>query len=304
MPIPSTADLERQFFRVDTEVSVDEAIWKLIKTAVDSGVTADDVIGFFADNLETLASKAGVEFEGSEPIPIDNVTAAILVTMPDTDVNGVVVKVSGNDTLYGHGQAFVVLEEGVGDAEDSGATGSVLFRVDAKGSLGLTGGIHVMSGFRKVYGGTQAVWIDPSENTHGLVVHNPSVAESASWSSDYIRVVDTRNANALVFRVESTGKVSSTENMQAQSTTSEQVTIGDIFGVPAIGLGLASDCLMFRSAAGIIGVANAFEFSEVAAPAAPAANKSRLFTQDNGSGKTQLAVRFPTGAVQVLATEP
>lgn len=47
-----------------------------------------------------------------------------------------------------------------------------------------------------------------------------------------------------------------------------------------------------------------FEIGEVSEPAAPAADTARLFVQDNGSGKTQLAVRFPTGATQVLATEP
>ena len=46
------------------------------------------------------------------------------------------------------------------------------------------------------------------------------------------------------------------------------------------------------------------EFGEIADPAAPAANSARLYAKDNGSGKTQLVVRFPTGAVQVLATEP
>lgn len=39
-------------------------------------------------------------------------------------------------------------------------------------------------------------------------------------------------------------------------------------------------------------------------PAAPAANGARLFAKDNGSGKTQLCVRFNSGAVQVIATEP
>jgi hypothetical protein len=39
-------------------------------------------------------------------------------------------------------------------------------------------------------------------------------------------------------------------------------------------------------------------------PAAPAANSATFFVRDNGSGKTQFCVRFPTGAVQVLATEP
>lgn len=39
-------------------------------------------------------------------------------------------------------------------------------------------------------------------------------------------------------------------------------------------------------------------------PAAPAANGARLFCKDNGAGKTQLCVRFNTGAVQVIATQP
>lgn len=39
-------------------------------------------------------------------------------------------------------------------------------------------------------------------------------------------------------------------------------------------------------------------------PAAPSANQARLFARDNGSGKTQLCIRFATGAVQVIATEP
>lgn len=38
--------------------------------------------------------------------------------------------------------------------------------------------------------------------------------------------------------------------------------------------------------------------------AAPGANAGRLFLKDNGAGKTQLCVRFNTGAVQVIATEP
>jgi len=46
------------------------------------------------------------------------------------------------------------------------------------------------------------------------------------------------------------------------------------------------------------------EMTEMASPAAPSANKGRLFMRDNGSGKTQLCVRFSTGAVQVLATQP
>lgn len=44
--------------------------------------------------------------------------------------------------------------------------------------------------------------------------------------------------------------------------------------------------------------------AEIADPAAPAANTGILYFRDNGAGKTQLVARFPTGAVQVIATEP
>lgn len=46
------------------------------------------------------------------------------------------------------------------------------------------------------------------------------------------------------------------------------------------------------------------EGSEITDPAAPIADKGRLYYRDSGAGKTQLVVRFPTGAVQVLAEEP
>jgi hypothetical protein len=46
------------------------------------------------------------------------------------------------------------------------------------------------------------------------------------------------------------------------------------------------------------------ELDEMSDAAAPGANKARLYCRDNGSGKSQLVVRFPSGSVQVLATEP
>jgi hypothetical protein len=46
------------------------------------------------------------------------------------------------------------------------------------------------------------------------------------------------------------------------------------------------------------------EFSEIATPPTAGTDRARLFARDNGSGKTQLCVRFQSGAVRVLATEP
>lgn len=46
------------------------------------------------------------------------------------------------------------------------------------------------------------------------------------------------------------------------------------------------------------------QMAEIADPSAPAGNNGRLYVRDNGSGKTQLVCRFPTGAIQVICTEP
>ncbi|MEY2653437.1 MAG: Pectate lyase superfamily protein [Pseudomonadota bacterium] len=52
-------------------------------------------------------------------------------------------------------------------------------------------------------------------------------------------------------------------------------------------------------------VGGSLRMRELAADAAaPAANSGVLYMRDNGAGKTQLCVRFATGAIQVLATEP
>jgi hypothetical protein len=69
------------------------------------------------------------------------------------------------------------------------------------------------------------------------------------------------------------------------------------------------DIILNRSAAGILGLLGnatgaALEVLEMTAPSAPAANKARIFAQDNGVGKTQLMVIFPSGAAQQIAIEP
>lgn len=48
----------------------------------------------------------------------------------------------------------------------------------------------------------------------------------------------------------------------------------------------------------------AVQLVESSEPAAAPANSGYFFARDNGSGKTQLCAKFPTGAVQVIATEP
>lgn len=46
------------------------------------------------------------------------------------------------------------------------------------------------------------------------------------------------------------------------------------------------------------------EMIEQTAPPAPAANRARLYLQDNGAGKTQLMILFSSGAAQQIAIQP
>lgn len=61
--------------------------------------------------------------------------------------------------------------------------------------------------------------------------------------------------------------------------------------------------LFFQNPDGVLAALGA-DLGERTDPPAPPANRAMVYARDNGSGKTQLVVRFPTGAVQVLATEP
>lgn len=74
----------------------------------------------------------------------------------------------------------------------------------------------------------------------------------------------------------------------------------------AITLGTAalpwSDVYIGRT--GSTGFIDMAEYNTTTDAAAPSADHARLYVRDNGAGKEQLVVRFATGAVQVLATEP
>jgi len=73
--------------------------------------------------------------------------------------------------------------------------------------------------------------------------------------------------------------------------------------------GAADTLIISRAASNILGISGAsagasIEVTEMTAPAAPAANKARIYIEDNGSGKTRLMIQFPSGAAQQIAIEP
>ncbi len=76
------------------------------------------------------------------------------------------------------------------------------------------------------------------------------------------------------------------------------------FGMVTSGtVGIVASGTVAAQLYGPIHLDGAQDLLEQSTPAAPPLNAARLFARDNGSGKTQICVRFPTGAVQVIATE-
>jgi hypothetical protein len=65
-----------------------------------------------------------------------------------------------------------------------------------------------------------------------------------------------------------------------------------------VGIGTTSPASRLDLAAG------GLTLQEMTAPAAPASNCCVIYAEDNGSGKTRLMVRFPSGAAQQIAIEP
>lgn len=135
---------------------------------------------------------------------------------------------------------------------------------------------------------------------------------------------DANTSERAVMSLESTGTWATISDGTRRSLCEGFLNNGDsepIFRLnasPQMGLELgnggssATDVGVRRRSAGILAIDNGsaanggavLEFVEVGDPAAGDANTGRLYVRDNGAGKSQLCIRFNTGAIQVIATEP
>lgn len=77
---------------------------------------------------------------------------------------------------------------------------------------------------------------------------------------------------------------------------------GDVFNVDRAGA-INASALTLSSGNFALG-ANVMTLGKRTDPTAPSANFGHFYMRDNGGGKMQFCARFPTGAIQVIATEP
>lgn len=141
-------------------------------------------------------------------------------------------------------------------------------------------------------------------NAYGLLIGAPTGA-----TNNYL----ISHTMPATFSVTAAGAITGAGNLTVGASTfvvtaaTGAVTSGTINGQTISATASFTGSLAITGA--LTGVTNEtlsgyIEGTEMAAPAAPAANTGRIFFQDNGAGKTQLMCIFASGAAQQLAIEP
>jgi len=167
-------------------------------------------------------------------------------------------------------------------------------------------------GFNYLIGGVKDIDVadciangNAKATTHGFYAESV-VAGNRSYRFRGCRSKDHANGFRLVFNSGTIDECSLEDNQIQGNTT----------GVNASGASLANTFVRpsnrFRAnTADISGtvdrswpVESYVEGPEIGDPGAPAANRGRTYFEDDGAGKTRLIARFPSGAAQVVATEP
>lgn len=228
----------------------------------------------------------------------------VLVTPTNDSDNGVVVKrpnsTWGVDQPYGSGQAFMLVRDG--DRSDPGPDGAVLARMDHSGSIGTNGVLHLAVGLRETVEGAQVgEWLDLHQDVVALFINNLSSTEGSS-TRDFICVLDQRDGT-YPFRVVNSGSIVGAKDTTARDGSTYRTAIGNTYGVAGVAMGQAADTTVYRKAAGIVGLGNAFYFRKVTSEPAAIADGVLGYSILNAQGKMQAKLKFPSGATVVLGTD-
>jgi hypothetical protein len=134
-------------------------------------------------------------------------------------------------------------------------------------------------------------------------------------ASNYERGFMRWNTNVLEFGAEAAG--TGTQRATKLTGASLQFDVGaiNVFAIQSTGniifnnnnsrdIGVAGGVARTVRVGTSIENAGYEEFTEMTAPAAPAANGVRIYAEDDGAGKTRLMARFATGAAVQIAIEP
>ena len=192
----------------------------------------------------------------------------------------------------------------------SGTSAGVRGVTDSPGGYGVWGGSDSLSGTIGVYGVSgSTIGVFGSSNSSDGVLGQSNSGRGVFGNSG------ATNAPAILGRSygNSTG-VEGYSGAGLQTTAKaktgvfgyaiQDTTATGVRGESTIGVGVRGKATTGYAGFfdGRVFTTRYYELAEIATPNAPAANQARLFLRDSG-GKTQLCVRFHTGAVKQLAIE-
>lgn len=121
-------------------------------------------------------------------------------------------------------------------------------------------------------------------------------------ASNYERGVFRYSGNILQIGHEAAGTGTSNRTIQFQTAGFNPLTLDTATATFNVNLALSTASIL-----SMLNISNQTGFTqmqEMTAPAAPAADRVRIYAEDNGSGKTRLMARFATGAAVQIAIEP
>jgi hypothetical protein len=242
---------------------------------------------------------------------------SVQTTLGNQATNDVVLWVASNTGGgFGGGEALVGFSDH-GTGVKGWAPGGTGVRGISSGSWGIHGSSDFDAG---VYGSSGTIGVSGvgdetgvhGESTSGIGVEAQSfsgigLSARSSASNKAASVSDSWGNSTGVMGLSTGGTVGPTAKAKTGvfGYAIQDATATGVRGESTIGVGIRGKATTGYAGFfdGRVFTTRYYELAEITTPNAPAANQARLFVRDSG-GKTQLCVRFHTGAVRVLTTEP
>lgn len=266
----------------------------------------------------------GTEDSESQTLQIDDLTGLIEIG-PNTTANSYAGGVAVGMDVSVNGDGIVAIGSGI-IVSDFAWQDSVLIGRNASANTNETAGDGIAIGhsalIQDIYGiaigssaeqkGEHAIAIGRLATTANLADRSIAIGSSAAGEDNEAIAIGYfasghnnqsiaigRGANAT-----GTGSIAVGDHATCAGVYSvaigknSTVSSGHITGTMIVGSTTVGSELDLELAKGLL------VLPEIPDPGAALANQCRLYCRDNGGGKSQLVVVFPSGAVQVLATEP
>jgi hypothetical protein len=248
-----------------------------------------DAAGTTGRRLSLEASSAGgAEFQmkpGSSATPASQVTNDLIMQhKTGTDLEQFRIRTASNvytiDSTYSNvGTPRPIAFTMGARIEPSAVAGVTALTLYADASVDIHSSSYTANG--KVWGATYARFTDPGDNGTTKVILDTRSTTPASNTADAC-FHEYRRGGTAKWSIGLNVTATAVDSLDIYSSGGRFVRFLDLNSGPVIEL--SAECS--------------------ADPDAPAANRARLYLIDSGAGKTILKVRFSSGAVQTIATQP